>query len=295
MDINNFNLFRMDEYYNGFSGVTHWLLSLFFFFIMWLIPVPAMKYYIGLISENIVFVMWIMLMIGGAAMLNDLDSSPIQEGGSTAIYQLGVLGYGLSVLCVIISGVIYSVCHTKADDKPKSQHRMFFHTLIPAIILVGYTLLLPRDAGNFLETKNFGVLPVVFFAALSCYLGSQMLFYRLFKLFGKQKYTQFVSLVVLVGSLGYMLTCDLNHIIIISYTVALGYVFHILGDLMTQGGAPVLFPIPLPLGNGGKIQLWHKFKILGPLSIVTGGAVNIILNFVLMIADVALYVYIFIL
>jgi hypothetical protein len=72
---------------------------------------------------------------------------------------------------------------------------------------------------------------------------------------------------------------------LIGVAISLGYLFHIVGDVLTKGSSPIYFPIPTPTktGKGIKFKFWCKPYILGgKFNITTGGAVNIILNFLLM-------------
>ena len=176
----------LNEEHEGFSGTTHWLIAILFFFMMWLIPWSFSSNFIHEINSSKLFAFLIFFVIGGASLLPDLDSSPLQEGGSTAIYQLGALGYGLSIVAITISQVIYSLFHTKHDDKPKSQHRMFWHTLFVPLLIYIYVQFMIPSSGTTLwsrrtDIKAIPLFILVFFAAASVYLGASMLIYKLLK------------------------------------------------------------------------------------------------------------------
>lgn len=281
----------------GFSGITHWLLSVFFFFIMWLVPWSFANNYIAAINSSVIFAILIFFIIGGAALLPDLDSSPLQGGGSIAIYQLGFLGNILSLLAITISGVVYSVLHTKYDNKPKSQHRMLFHApIIPILIYIYVEFFIPNSNNilmNNLNYDNSGLIILVFFAGVSVYLGSNMLMYKLLKLFGKQRRTSKICFFIMLFFIFYMLKIPYIKLKLIGKAVALGYFFHIISDVATKGSAPLFFPIPMP-NRKGKFRFWWKPYILGPsLTITTGGVLNIILNFVLFGVNIFLFWFIF--
>lgn len=288
----------LNEEHPGFSGLTHWLIAIFLFFLMWIVPWSFATNYITAIKSSKLFGILIFFVIGGASLLPDLDSSPAQGGGSTAIYQLGVLGYGLSIIAVTISQIVYSLFHTRYDDKPKSQHRMLWHTFLIPILLYLYTVFsIPSSGPKLWDRKNdiesIPMFILVFFAAVSVYLGASMLIYKLLKLIGKASYTQFVCLFIMTLSIIYMMTCNYKQIKLIIIAIALGYGFHIIGDLMTKGSSPIFFPIPTYKNK--HLILWKKPYLLGSnFAITTGGTINIIMNFVLMGADIIFAWYLFI-
>lgn len=287
----------LSDEHKGFQGLTHWLLSVFFFFLMWLVPWSFANDYINAINSSWLFAIIIFFVIGGASLLPDLDSSPLQGGGSAAIYQLGILGDLLSVLCITISGIVYSIVHTRYDEKPKSQHRMLFHTLIiPIMVYIYSNFFIPNTSDkliNNLSLDNSGLMVLAFFAGVSVYLGSNMLMYKLLKMIGKQRSTQFICLFIMLISVICILNMPYTQLKLVGTAVALGYLFHIISDLATKGSAPIFFPIPIPNGKG-KFRFWIKPYLLGSrFTITTGGVLNIILNFALFGINIFLAWFIF--
>ena len=293
----------LNEEHYGFSGITHWLIAVCFFFLLWLIPIDFVKNYISIIQSNIVLFVMTFFIIGGASLLPDLDSSPLQEGGSTAVYQLGFLGYGLSILAITISQVVYTIFHTKYDQKPKSQHRMLFHTFfIPVVIFIYCMFILPLPEGKIFDDlkdgisgSEYSILILIFFTGVSIYLGASMLIYKILKLFKKQKYTQFICLAIMIGCISYILLVATNEQIkLIGASIAFGYFFHIIGDLFSKGSSPIFFPIPVPykLSKITKVQFWKKPNI--PFALTTGGVANKILNFIMCAIDLLLFYILFI-
>lgn len=288
----------LKEEHAGFSGFTHWLIAIFLFFLMWLVPWSFANNYINAINSSITFSVLIFFVVGGASLLPDLDSSPLQGGGSTAIYQLGFLGNALSILCITISGVVYSIMHTRHDDKPKSQHRMLFHTFVIPICLEIYNYMYIPDSEtrliNNLNIDNVGIMVIVFFAAISVYLGGSMLFYKVLSLIGRQRSTQFYCWICMLLATWQILYMPYGQLKLICTALSLGYAFHILGDMITKGSAPAFFPIPIPGIKDRHLKFWRKPYILGyNLSITTGGVVNIILNYILIGINIFLYWFIF--
>lgn len=302
----------LNEEHGGFQGLTHWLIAMFLFFCLWLLPTDYARSYIGAINSNKLFFFLIIFIIGGASLVPDLDSSPIQEGGSTAVYQLGFLGYWLSIAFITISGVVYSLFHTKYDAKPPSQHRMLFHAPIVPIGIFVYTVYLSKSLTNLgysnilqmIKEENTtllfeytGLIVMLFFCGVSVYLGANMLLYKLLKLFSKQRYTQFICLAIMVISVIYMLFMPIIQLELIFFSFSLGYLFHIIADVFSKGSCPLFFPIPLPYKglNFKKLQLWRKpYFISSKFAITTGGALNTILNFAMMGLDFILVWMLFI-
>ena len=292
----------------GFTGYTHWLIATMLFFIMWLIPLEISKEYVQAISSNKIFTIMIFFVIGGASLLPDLDSSPLEEGGSTAVYQLGFLGNSLSILCITISGIIYTLFHTKYDNKPKSQHRMLFHTLFLPLLFLIYTKYKIPDSlestlwsnkdliirNKILDVTYLPMLLIIFLGSISVYLGGTMIIYKILKIFGKHRYTQFVCLAMFVFSVIYMLNMPYQQLKLVGVSISLGYIFHVLADVFSKGSSPILFPIPIIIKS--HITLWHKPYLLGnsDFAITTGSIVNTILNFVLMGVDLTLGYFLFI-
>jgi membrane-bound metal-dependent hydrolase YbcI (DUF457 family) len=292
----------LTEEHAGFSGVTHWLIAISLFFLMWLAPIAFAQGYIAAITKSWIFAFIIFMVIGGASLLPDLDSSPLQEGGSTAVYQLGILGQALSLVAITISSVIWNVVHTRYDEKPPSQHRMFFHAPFVALIIFVFNWWSYPSSSATAASLGFKGVPasvytIILMAAISVYLGASMFFYKVLSLLRRQKHTQFFCLAFMAFSCWSMWNMPFHELKLIGTAIALGYLFHIIGDVITKGSAPLFFPIPTPVktSKGIKLRFWWKPYIFGgKFNITTGGAVNIILNFALMGVNLFLAWYLFI-
>lgn len=287
----------LNEEHAGFSGLTHWLIAICLFLLIWSLPFSFASNYVKEISTSGIFAFLIFLVIGGASLLPDLDSSPLQEGGSTAVYQLGWLGQSLSIISIVISSTVWNILHTKYDDRPPSQHRMFFHAPVVAIGFFFFNAMAYPNDGTTASSLGTASVPasvyaVMFFAALSVYLGSSIFFYKVLSLINKQKHTQFMCIAFMVWSVFTMWKMPFSRLKLIGTAVSLGYLFHIIpGDLVTKGSAPIFFPIPTPVktSKGIKWRFWWKpYPFNGRFHITTGGAVNIVLNFILMGLDLFL-------
>jgi len=288
----------------GFTGITHWLIAMMLLMLMRFLPFPFIREYIRSISSSRLMVLVSMLVVGGASLLPDLDSSPLEQGGSTAIYELGPLGNLLSLGCITISGVVWSVMHTGNDETPPSQHRMLFHAPVMAALIAIWAgaAYSGTDGSATLRSMGshatFSMWSMWFLACVCTYLGSCMLLYRVTNLFGSSNAVPTASSLVAVITGLYMWGwMGMSSARLLGYSISLGYLFHILADVISKGSAPLFFPIPTPVKTrkGLGFRLWWKpYPFNGRFHITTGGAVNIIMNFAIGMLDVFLAWYIFI-
>lgn len=280
----------------GFSGLTHWLIAVLLFLCLWMLPTAWSQEFVASITTSGMFAFIIFMVVGGASLLPDLDSSPLQEGGSTAVYQLGVLGGVLSMVAIVISGTVWSVMHTKYDERPPSQHRMLFHAPICAVIIFTFNMFAYPASSTTPSSLGASGIPVSVWtimvtACICIYLGGSIFFYKVLSLLGKQSMTQFFCLGFMVFGFFMMWGMEFSRLKLIGSAIALGYLFHILGDIITKGSAPFFFPIPTPTktrkGIGWRLW-WKPYPFDGRFHITTGGTLNIVLNFVLTAADIML-------
>lgn len=291
----NFKSFIKD--YRGFSGITHWLFGICAFFGLWLLPIDFSKNYVIYITQSILFAFTTFLTVSGSVMFPDLDSNPIQEGGSFALYQLGLIGHAISIFMITVSGVVYTILHTSVDEKPQSQHRMLFHA--PSVPISFFIIVYFSKFGNgSISSRGWNDTPVmiyiiVFLAAICVYLGAAMLFYKALSIFHQENKTQFLNIVCTAVSIYMMYNMDFDRIKMLGYAVSFGYLVHVISDLFSQGSIPLFFPLPMPVSfKNWKLQIWKKPRI--PFAIETGGAINTILNFILTIIAGGLFYKIFI-
>lgn len=292
--------------HSGFMGKTHWLMSLAFFMALWHLPqsIPIIgaglsQFMSQIKTGNYLFILLVFFVLGGASLIPDLDSSKLEGGDSTAGERLGFVGTLISLVMVALARVTWSVLHLPADDKPKSGHRLLWHTWLMGIIIFFWMLsVFPNSSNNIMGTinihnilTNLSQFMAVVVLGVSVYIGTNMLFYQVFKLIGMGRYTNIVSTVTFVGSIIALYILPFSQIRLLGITFAFGYIFHVTEDLLTQGSSPVAFPVPLM--KQGKFQLWFKGFIPFSLLIQTGGIVNSIMDYVFIGIDLLLVWYTF--
>lgn len=281
----------------GFSGVNHVLIAIMLFLILQLIRIEPFSSFIrGFLGSPVTAIMSFLVICGGALM-PDLDNLK-SDGGSAASWDLGVLGSIISSIMVTISSIMTSVFHGKKDVKPDTQHRFFWHTLIVPIIMFLLMFFFLKDGDSKL-IESFIPFSIDTFPAmeLSCllmvgicvYVGSSLLLKKIKKI----KLFKFKpSIVSLVLSAVTMLIClfamSLSEFKLISYCVALGYLFHLIGDMFADGGIPALFPFTGVVG-----KFFMRIKLL-PVTVKTGSTLESLLKVVFAVIDAILLYFVFV-
>lgn len=242
---------------HGFMGMTHALSgAALFLFLAAFFPLVSIQ---ALGTDNKWVFALALVVTAGAALLPDLDNS-----ASTAKSSLGYLGDGLSVLFRSTSSVLQTTVRLKRDDDSPNPHRGFYHTL-PGAALLGLLVFL----GTRMTTGEL-VFPWVgtlthggFFALIIAWLHLHMALAGLAKDITKKikkKAGPFGELVALLVSftltflLFGQLPKDLDYWWL-GVSVALGCLIHILGDMFTTAGVPILFPLPI------RGKLWWTVRL----------------------------------
>ena len=273
----------------GFMGKTHALLSVMLMLLCMLIPINFFKETIWLLKDNILFFIVGIIVLVGGALLPDLDNCQ-SSAGST----LGFMGSICTIFMQSISSIVWTLLHGKGDRTPNTPHRYFWHTLLASFGILSLFIFglkgsndtiigLVKENGIASFLQNYVVLLffiVIMFMAVLC--GSDMILYRLIKLFSLPKS---LSYIIPIGVLVYIFTIDLYHLRILGICIGLGYLFHIIEDFFADSGVPLFFPIPI------KRQMWHRCNF--PITCQTGGLVNTIIDIVILAIDIGLIAWIF--
>lgn len=281
----------------GFSGVNHVLIAIMLFLLLLIIPVdPFSSFLKSFLISPITGVMAFLVVCGGA-LLPDLDLLK-SDGGSAASWDLGILGSIISSIMVTISSIMTSVFHGKKDVKPDTQHRFFWHTLIVPIIMFLLMFFFLKDGDSKL-IESFIPFSIDTFPAmeLSCllmvgicvYVGSSLLLKKIknIKLFKFKPSIVSLSLAA-VTMLICLFAMSLSEFKLISYCIALGYLFHLIGDMFADGGIPALFPFTGVVG-----KFFMRIKLL-PVTVKTGSTLESLLKVVFAVIDAILLYFVFV-
>lgn len=191
----------------------------------------------------------------GAALLPDLDVSGRvfrMRGGATAARVFGIVSLFLAECVEKMSLGVYLLTRTKRDPHRRNGHRTLTHTLIFAVLLgVGVSLLVAR----------FGrpaVLGVLFFTLALAIRGVMAEWAR--KRGWLVTTTVSAAVTLLAASAlpaeGYPL---------VGVAIGVGCVVHLLGDMITHHGCPLLWPIPI------RGRTWYQVTVPSAVSVRAGG------------------------
>ncbi len=199
------------------------------------------------------------LVCAGGALLPDLDLSgkvTRNQGGATVARTFGVFSLFAAEVIEKISLGIYTATRLSRDPRRTNGHRTFTHTL-PFAALVGWgTTWLGGHYGK------WAVLGIVFFMAGLALRG---LFDKWAERAGWVIVTICSAVIAwftasnLPGDRGYPM---------LGFAVAIGCFVHLMGDIITSAGVPILWPIPT-----GR-RLWRMVGVPNGMAVRVGGKVE---------------------
>lgn len=195
----------------------------------------------------------------GGALLPDLDLSgkvTRNQGGATVARTFGVVSLFIAEVIEKLSLAVYTATKLRGDPARTNGHRTLTHT-IPFTVFVGWgTTALCTTYGKWAVT---GVLFLMIGLALR----------GLFAEWAKRAGWVLITLVSLVAAAAtaILLPGDRGYPMI-GLAVAVGCLVHILGDLLTSAGVPLLWPIPL------KGRMWRMIGVPNSLAVKVGGKVE---------------------
>ena len=191
----------------------------------------------------------------GAALLPDLDVSGQvvrRRGGATAARALGLPSLLLAELIEKLSLGIYRLTRSSADPHRRNGHRTFTHTLAFALLIGGLVSALVWRFGKPV------VLGVLFFTLALAIRGIMAEWARRNGWLVTTSVSAAVTAIAFAGlpTDGYPL---------LGVAVALGCVVHLLGDMITHHGCPLLWPIRI------RGRAWYMVTTPPVFSIRAGG------------------------
>lgn len=242
----------------GFNGVTHLIIGVFIFSVVFLIntfPLPHIETYSNHVTGEFVTAIISFFIITGGSLFPDLDSKR-----STAMFRLGTTGRFLNMFMIGTGNALWKLYHLKRDRRPGMYHRVIYHTPAFVVIMATVFMMAPKsnDAmwGSFIETRVKD-LPVymlengpTFLIVISAYLMIKLsvgtILYKPFKkLFRRQFASDATASIIAVFFTYTIMSMSYTSIRMIGITVVIGYSSHLIGDLFTRGSIPLLWPIPI--------------------------------------------------
>nr|MDT0659702.1 metal-dependent hydrolase [Micromonospora sp. DSM 115978] len=227
---------------------------------VWLAGSWALDHFAGYEQSPLAIAVGTAVCAGGA-LFPDLDLSgkvTRNRGGATVARTFGVFSLFIAEVIEKISLGVYHATKTGRDPQRTNGHRTLTHT-IPFTVLVGWgTTALCAAYGK------WAVIGILFFMIGLALRG-------LFDEWAKRAGWVIVTLVsagaayftflTLPGDRGYPM---------LGLAVGVGSFVHILGDMITRNGVPILWPIPI------KRRMWTMISVPDAIAIKAGGRVEIV-------------------
>ena len=192
----------------------------------------------------------------GGALLPDLDLSgrvTRNQGGATVARTFGVFSLFVAEVIEKVSLGIYSATRLARDPHRHNGHRTFTHTL-PFAALVGW--------GTTALATHYGKWAVVGIIFVMAGLALRGLFDEWAERAGWLIVTLCSASIAvftaarLPGDRGYPM---------LGFAVGFGCVVHLLGDIITSAGVPILWPIPT-----GR-RMWRMIGVPNGIAVRVGG------------------------
>lgn len=214
--------------------------------------------------DTIVFIA-AMITIIGASLMPDLDATK-----STSINVLGIVGSALSKAMRGFSAVIQNTIKGPYD-KSSDPHRGFWHTFLSAFLVGSFVSGLASVNLEVFTIADKAITIANLIVMFLLYISIQLSLVSLFKPMYEKNKNKIgklgVNLFALLASalLVYLLPANVNYYWI-GGAVTFGWISHLLGDMMTVSGVPILFPLKF------KGKRWWNFRL--PLGIKAGGFIE---------------------
>jgi membrane-bound metal-dependent hydrolase YbcI (DUF457 family) len=198
----------------------------------------------------------------GGALLPDLDMSgrvTARKGGATVAHTFGRASLFVAEVLEKFSLVVYDATRMKHDPHRHNGHRTFTHTL-PFTVATGFLTTWACAVGG--KWAVIGILFVMLGLALRGLLHTWA------------KRAGWVPITIVSGAAAYgaflYLPADRGYPLL-GVAVGIGCLVHLLGDMITSAGVPVLWPIPL-----GR-RMWKMVGVPNAIAVSVGGRVERIL------------------
>lgn len=244
----------------GFMGMTHALSACALVLALIAFAPLFMEKVLGV--WQISFVTLLCLALIGGALMPDLDNT-----NSSANSALGFVGDGISAVMRATAPIVKNMVHTKYDKDLDNPHRSFYHTGVSAILVGGL------GAAACAITGMTGKICAMVLAFIGAHVAlSTLLKGSLKKAAGKSNkiigaLLPLVFSLAVVAALWFTLPKTVPYWEI-GVAFGLGWLVHILGDMCTTSGVPILWPVPI------RGKMWYDVRLL---KIKAGGAVENVL------------------
>lgn len=225
---------------------------------VWLAGSWALDHFVGYTQSPLEIAVGTAVCAGGA-LFPDLDLSgkvTANKGGATIARTFGVVSLFIAEVVEKISLGVYHATKLSKDPDRNNGHRTLTHT-IPFTVLVGW--------GTTALCNTYGKWAVIGILFFMIGLALRGLFDEWAKRAGWVVITllsfgaAYFTYLNLPGDRGYPM---------LGLAVGVGCFVHILGDIITSAGVPILWPIPI------KRRMWLMVGIPNRFALKVGGKVE---------------------
>jgi hypothetical protein len=207
------------------------------------------------------------VIMAGAALGPDLDSH-----GSTVVRSFGIFGTLFYNLVNMVSLFFYNLTKTRYDGDKTNGHRTLFHTGVMAIVAGGLTSLATLSTGtvtileqDYIWGQFFGLIIMGLFLNLAL-AGLFEPIRQARKKVGP--YIMMLASVLITFGFAYFVPEANDTYAWLGFAVGGGWFVHLLGDLITKMGVPILWFIKI------KGKRWYDVSLPSFLRITAGGTVE---------------------
>ena len=201
-------------------------------------------------------------MCAGGALVPDMDLSgrvTTNQGGATVAHTFGVVSLFAAEVIEKVSLGIYNLTRRGGDPRRHNGHRTFTHTIVFNVAL---------GAGTMALCARFGKWAVITVAFITFAMALRGLFVKWanragwFIVTGVAAASAFGVYQTLPGGRGYP---------VLGIAMGVGGFVHLLGDMLTDHGCPLFWPLPL-----GKRKLWRNIGVPDIMAVRVGSKVEVL-------------------
>ena len=197
----------------------------------------------------------------GGALLPDLDLSgrvTANRGGATVARTFGVFSLFVAEVVEKISLGVYHATRLRKDPDRQNGHRTLTHTL-PFTALVGW-----GTTAACTRLGKWAVIGILFFMIGLALRG-------LFEAWAERAGWVVVTLVSAAAAYGtYLALPGDRGYPMLGLAVGVGCFVHLMGDIITSAGVPLLWPVP------SRGRMWRMVAVPRSLALRVGGTVEVV-------------------
>jgi membrane-bound metal-dependent hydrolase YbcI (DUF457 family) len=216
------------------------------------------------------------MVAAGAALAPDIDSY-----GSTVVRSFGIFGRIFYTIANGVSLFFANLVRTGKDETKDNGHRTLFHTILFAG-LAGFLTYLAgqssREVEIFDQTYSLGTVLTLVILGIFLHLGLGGLFVKPIAKARSNVGPYIMMLFTVAITLGVAWFMNQNESTTQTYpwlgiAVGFGWFIHLMGDMITKMGVPLLWPIPW------RGRMWWNFAPPSFMRITAGGAIENVIIF----------------